>query len=72
MARKTTKKTRIFYPYRTPKIPEKEGNNARKEKEFLAGEKNKEFQKNKEGQEGQGKLVSSEWEFHARMNFSCA
>ena len=47
-ARKTTKKTRIFYPNRTPEIPGKEGKNARKNKEFLAGEKNKEFQKNKE------------------------
>ena len=47
-AQKTTKKTRIFYPYRTPEIPGKEGKNARKNKEFLAGEKNKEFQKNKE------------------------
>ena len=41
------KKTRIFYPYRTPKIPGKEGKNAQKNKEFLAGEKSKEFQKSK-------------------------
>ena len=47
-ARKTTKKTRIFYPYRTPKIPGKEGKNVQKNKEILAGEKNKEFEKNKE------------------------
>ena len=47
MARKTTKKTRISYPYRTPKVPGKEGKNAQKNKEFLAGEKNKEFQKSK-------------------------
>ena len=48
MARKTTQKTRIFYSYRTPKIPGKEGKNAQKNKEFLARGKNKEFQKNKE------------------------
>ena len=47
-ARKPTKKTRIFYPYRTPKIPGKEGKNAQKNKEILAGEKNKKFQENKE------------------------
>ena len=47
-AGKTTKKTRIFCPYRTPKIPGKEGENAQKNKEFLARRKNKEFQKNKE------------------------
>ena len=50
-ARKTTKKTRIFKTCRTPKIPGKEGKNARKNKEFLASEKkkkNKEFQKSKE------------------------
>ena len=29
-ARKTAKKTRIFYPYRTPKILGKEGKNAQK------------------------------------------
>ena len=46
-ARKTTKKTRIFYAYRTPKISGKEGKNAQKNKEILAGEKNKEFPKNK-------------------------
>ena len=44
----TTKKTRIFYPHRTPKIPGKEGENAQKNKEILAAEKDKEFQKNKE------------------------
>ena len=47
-ARKTTKKTRIFKAYRTPKIPGKEGKNARKNKEFLAP------QKKKQGKEGQG------------------
>ena len=47
-AGKTTKKTRIFYPYRSPKIPGKEGKNARKNKEILARRKNKEIQKNKE------------------------
>ena len=48
VARKTTKKARIFYPCRTPEISGKEGKNAQKNKEFLAGGKNKEFQKNKE------------------------
>ena len=47
-ARKTTQRTRIFYPYRTPKISGKEGKNAQKNKKFLAGEKRKEFQKSKE------------------------
>ena len=47
-ARKTTKKTRIFYPCRTPKISGKEGKNAQKNKEILTSKKNKEFQKNKE------------------------
>ena len=44
-------KARIFYPYRTPKIPGfpgKEGKNAQKNKEILARRKNKEIQKNKE------------------------
>ena len=51
-ARKTTQKTRIFYPCRIPKIPGKEGKNAQKKKSRNSkktGEKNKEFQKkNKE------------------------
>ena len=38
---KITKKTRIFYPYRTPKIPGKEAKNAQKGKEFLAKKKRK-------------------------------
>ena len=42
---KTTKQTRIFYPYRTPKIPGKEGKNAQKNKDFLAGEKTRNSQK---------------------------
>ena len=54
-ARQTTKKPGILYPYRTPEIPGKEGRNGRKNKEFLAGEENKEFKK-KEGKEGQGNL----------------
>ena len=45
---KSPQKKRIFYPYRTPKIPGKEGKNARKNKEFLARKENKEFQKSKE------------------------
>ena len=53
-ARKTTKKTRIFYPHRTPKIPGKEGENAQKNKEFLAREKNKEIPKTRKGRTGKG------------------
>ena len=45
---KPTKRTRIFYPYRTPRIPGREGKNAQKNKEILARRKNKEFPKNKE------------------------
>ena len=56
IAQKTTKKTRIFYPYRTPKIPGKEGENARKNKEFLAAEKTRNSKK-KQGKEGQGKVL---------------
>ena len=41
-------KARISYPYRTPTIPGKEGKKAQKNKEILAGAKNKEFKKNKE------------------------
>ena len=48
MARKTTKKARIFYPCRTPKILGKERKNAQKCKEFLEKEKSKEIQKSKE------------------------
>ena len=47
-ARKTTKKARIFYPCRTPKILGKEGKNAQKNKEFLGKKKSKEIQKSKE------------------------
>ena len=52
-ARKTTKRTRIFLSLPTPKIPGKEGKNARKNKEFLAGEKKQGIPK-KQGKEGQG------------------
>ena len=45
---KPPKKTRIFYPNRPPEIPGKERKNAQKNKEFLAEEKSKEFQKSKE------------------------
>ena len=41
-------KSKDFCPYRTPKIPGKQGKNAQKNKEFLARENNKEFPKNKE------------------------
>ena len=47
-ARKTTKKTRIFYRCRTPKILGKEGKNGQKSKEFLGKEKRKEIPKSKE------------------------
>ena len=55
-ARKTHQKNKDFYPYRTPKIPGKEGKNARKNKEVLAEEqKNKEFPpKNKERKDRAG------------------
>ena len=48
MARKTTKKARIFSLLWIPEIPGKEGKNAQKSKEFLAREKSKETQKSKE------------------------
>ena len=52
-AGKTTKKTGIFYPDRTPKIPGKEGKNDQKNKEFLARRKNQEFQqKTRKGRTG--------------------
>ena len=54
MARKTTKKARIFYPCRTPKIPGKERKNAQKSKEFLEKEK-KQGNPKKQGKEDQGK-----------------
>ena len=41
-------KNKDFYPYRTPNIPGKEWKNAQKNKEILAEEKSKEFQKCKE------------------------
>ena len=47
IARKTTKKTRIFIPAEPLKTLETKGK-AFKKTEFLAGEKNKEFQKHKE------------------------
>ena len=52
-ARQTTKKTRIFYPYRTPKIPGKEARNAQKSKDSSQGEKTRNSQK-KTRKEGQG------------------
>ena len=50
---KNHQKNKDFNPHRAPKIPGKEGKNARKNKEFLAREKNTEFKK-KQGKEGQG------------------
>ena len=54
----------FFYPCRTPEIPAKEGKNAQKTKEFLAREKNKEFQKNKERKDRESDVVGSprRWE----------
>ena len=43
-----TKKTRIFYPYRTPKTPGREGKNAQKNKEILARRKTRNSKKTKE------------------------
>ena len=52
MARKTTKKTRIFIPAEPLKSLEKKGETLKKNKEFLARKKkNKEFPKNKERKE---------------------
>ena len=54
-ARKTAKKTRIFYPHRTPKIPGKEGKRSKKtRKSSQQKKKNKEFQKKtRKGRTGQ-------------------
>ena len=49
---KPPKKTRIFYPYRTPKIPGAEGKKRSKNKEILAG--GKKGNPKKQGKEGQG------------------
>ena len=46
-ARKPPKKQGVFHPYQTPKIPGKEGEAAQKNKEFLARENNKEFERKK-------------------------
>ena len=48
MQGKTTKKTRIFYPYRTPKIPGKEGKNTPKNQGNPSREKKQGIPKNKE------------------------
>ena len=50
-------KTRIFYPYRTRKSLGKRGKTLKKNKEFLAEQKNKEFQKNKERKDREITLV---------------
>ena len=48
MARETTKKTRIFYPYRTPKIPGKEGKKTlKKTRNSLHGQKARNSNKKK-------------------------
>ena len=46
------KKTRILYPHRTPKIPGKEGKNARKNKEFWQGRKTRKSKKTRKGRTG--------------------
>ena len=51
-ARKTIKKTRIFCPYWTPKIPRKEGRIAQKNKEILAREKTRNSKKTRKGRTG--------------------
>ena len=53
---KTTKKTGIFLSVLTPEIPGKEGENAQKNKEFLAGERTRNSKK--QGKEGQRRLVA--------------
>ena len=55
---KPPKKQGFFIPTEPLKIPGKEGKNARKNKEFLAGEKNKEFQKTRKGRTGRFFFVS--------------
>ena len=49
--RKSTSLT-FFYPCRTPTIPGKEGKNAQKNKEFLAGEKTRNSKKTRKGRTG--------------------
>ena len=57
---KPPKKQGLFNPAEPLKSLEKKGKkNARKNKEFLASEKNKEFQKNKEGQGSVGFVSNS-------------
>ena len=51
--RKAAKKQGIFYPYRKPKIPGKEGENARK-KEDILGRGEKQGIPKTQGKEGQG------------------
>ena len=58
-ARKTTKKTRIFYPERTPKIPGKLGENAEKKRNSL--ERKQQGIPKKQGKEDQGKGKCSDW-----------
>ena len=51
-ARKTTKKTRIFYPRRTPKIPGKERKNAQKKGIPRTGKKTRNSKKTRKGRTG--------------------
>ena len=76
---KPPKKTRIFYPfrtpeipgkeypYRTPEIPGKEGKNARKNKELVAREKKHKELKKKQGKEGQGKAHVPDTHTHKNL-----
>ena len=52
MARKTHQKDKVFCLYRTPKIPGKEGKNARKNKEFLTGRKARNSKRARKGRTG--------------------
>ena len=52
MARKTTQKTRIFNPNRTPKSLEKKGKTLEKTRKFLAREKKRNSKKTRKGRTG--------------------
>ena len=56
---KPPKRQGFFCPHRTPKIPGKERKNAQKHKEFLAKEKNKEFQKTKERKDRESPIANA-------------
>ena len=52
VARKTTEKTRIFYPCRTPKIPGKKAKNSKKTRKSSQGEKQGIPKKTRKGRTG--------------------